>query len=336
MPAMIPAPGHSSSYMPSAASGATSRSGLPGSSRSSTRSRGSSLPRATWRSRARSGPPSAALASLSRSCSTSARCSSRFDVPDAIAAAHRIQLMSLTHGMLVTINRTVQMQLMGGRDVVTRITGSRGPGTDPAQPAQVRPPLTPAGRRRTAVRRTGLPRRSASRTSAPPPVSAGPAIYRHFPNKEALLVELLVGISTRLLAGGAAGRRGRHAPPSGARRPGRVPSRLRPRRARPDPHPGPRSESAARSGPASGAPKLSGSTSRSGSRCCASSTADLDEADARLMAHAAFGLLNSTPHSTKPAGGKPAGLALAFRSAGDDDRRVDVSDDLTVSVRRSI
>lgn len=29
----------------------------------------------------------------------------------------------------------------------------------------------------------------------------GPAIYRHFPNKEALLVELLVGISTRLLAG---------------------------------------------------------------------------------------------------------------------------------------
>src|SRR5215210_2060319 len=30
---------------------------------------------------------------------------------------------------------------------------------------------------------------------------SGPAIYRHFPNKEALLVELLVGVSTRLLAG---------------------------------------------------------------------------------------------------------------------------------------
>lgn len=30
---------------------------------------------------------------------------------------------------------------------------------------------------------------------------SGPAVYRHFPNKEALLVELLVGISTRLLAG---------------------------------------------------------------------------------------------------------------------------------------
>ncbi len=30
---------------------------------------------------------------------------------------------------------------------------------------------------------------------------SGPAIYRHFPNKEALLTELLVGISTRLLSG---------------------------------------------------------------------------------------------------------------------------------------
>ncbi|HPY23245.1 MAG TPA: TetR/AcrR family transcriptional regulator [Mycobacterium sp.] len=30
---------------------------------------------------------------------------------------------------------------------------------------------------------------------------SGPAIYRHFPGKEALLVELLVGISTRLLDG---------------------------------------------------------------------------------------------------------------------------------------
>ena len=31
---------------------------------------------------------------------------------------------------------------------------------------------------------------------------SGPAIYRHFAGKEALLVELLVGISTRLFAGG--------------------------------------------------------------------------------------------------------------------------------------
>lgn len=33
---------------------------------------------------------------------------------------------------------------------------------------------------------------------------SGPAVYRHFPNKEALLVELLVGVSQRLLAGGRA------------------------------------------------------------------------------------------------------------------------------------
>ncbi len=33
---------------------------------------------------------------------------------------------------------------------------------------------------------------------------SGPAVYRHFPNKEALLVELLVGVSRRLLDGGVA------------------------------------------------------------------------------------------------------------------------------------
>jgi AcrR family transcriptional regulator len=33
---------------------------------------------------------------------------------------------------------------------------------------------------------------------------SGPAVYRHFPNKEALLAELLVGISERLFEGGAA------------------------------------------------------------------------------------------------------------------------------------
>ena len=36
---------------------------------------------------------------------------------------------------------------------------------------------------------------------------SGPAIYRHFPNKEAMLVELLVGVSTRLLAGAQDSRR---------------------------------------------------------------------------------------------------------------------------------
>ena len=44
---------------------------------------------------------------------------------------------------------------------------------------------------------------------------SGPAIYRHFPNKESLLVELLVGISTRLLAG-AQEVRARNADPAAA------------------------------------------------------------------------------------------------------------------------
>ena len=33
---------------------------------------------------------------------------------------------------------------------------------------------------------------------------SGPALYRHFPGKEALLAEMLVGISEHLLAGGQA------------------------------------------------------------------------------------------------------------------------------------
>src|ERR1700748_3343406 len=38
---------------------------------------------------------------------------------------------------------------------------------------------------------------------------SGPAIYRHFPNKESLLLEVVVGIRTRLLDGAREGRSGR-------------------------------------------------------------------------------------------------------------------------------
>jgi len=47
-----------SGYMPKAASGLNSRNGVPGSSNICTRSRGSSFPRAVWRARATSPPPS--------------------------------------------------------------------------------------------------------------------------------------------------------------------------------------------------------------------------------------------------------------------------------------
>lgn len=127
---------------------------------------------------------------------------------------------------------------------------------------------------------------------------SGPAIYRHFPNKEAMLVELLVGVSTRLLAGA-------HAVAD----------------AKPDP-------TAALNGLIDfhldftlGEPDLIQIQDRDLAHLPVSAQRQvrraqrryveiwvgvlrqlnprLDEADARVMAHAAFGLLNSTPHSLK-------------------------------------
>jgi AcrR family transcriptional regulator len=134
---------------------------------------------------------------------------------------------------------------------------------------------------------------------------SGPAIYRHFPNKESMLVELLVGISARLLAGA-------------------------------------RDVTARSSDPAAaldglidfhldfvlGEPDLIRIQDRDLAHLPASAerqvrkaqrqyvevwvgvlrevNTELAEADARLMAHAAFGLLNSTPHSMKSADAKPA------------------------------
>src|ERR1700730_16264123 len=73
MPLMSPAPCIASSYMPFAASGDSSRNGVPESISRSTRSRGNSLPRAVWRSRARTGPPSAASARRRFNSSTNSR-----------------------------------------------------------------------------------------------------------------------------------------------------------------------------------------------------------------------------------------------------------------------
>ncbi|OBF93824.1 TetR family transcriptional regulator [Mycobacterium sp. 852002-51163_SCH5372311] len=141
---------------------------------------------------------------------------------------------------------------------------------------------------------------------------SGPAIYRHFPNKESLLVELLVGISARLLAGA---------------------------REVTDRH---RDASAALDGLidfhldfALGEPNLIRIQDRDLAHLPAAAqrqvrkaqrqyveiwvgvlrelNPELAEADARLMAHAAFGLLNSTPHSMKSADAKPVG-ALRSRA----------------------
>src|SRR5271155_1085983 len=108
---------------------------------------------------------------------------------------------------------------------------------------------------------------------------SGPAIYRHFPNKESLLVELLVGISTRLLAG-AREVRSRETDADAALN-GLIDFHL---------------------DFALGEPDLIRIQDRDLAHLPA-------EADARLMAHAVFGLLNSTPHSLKPADARAAGAA---------------------------
>lgn len=135
---------------------------------------------------------------------------------------------------------------------------------------------------------------------------SGPAIYRHFPNKEALLVELLVEISTRLLAGG----RSVEASASDATtaldqlvdfhldftlgEPDLI--RIQDRDLIHLPQPALRHVR-----------KSQRQYVEIWVRALRDLNPGLDESDARVMAHAAFGLLNSTPYSTKPTGEKPAG-----------------------------
>ncbi|MGK2880827.1 MAG: SACE_7040 family transcriptional regulator [Mycobacterium sp.] len=127
---------------------------------------------------------------------------------------------------------------------------------------------------------------------------SGPAIYRHFSNKEAMLVELLVGISARLLDGGQAVVVN-SADPSEAltdlvdfhldfalNEPDLI--RIQDR-------------------DLSQLPDTARRKVRRGQREYVEVWVDvlcrrnrcLGEQEARLMAHAAFGLMNSTPHSAR-------------------------------------
>ncbi|MBM7458980.1 SACE_7040 family transcriptional regulator [Rhodococcus coprophilus] len=190
------------------------------------------------------------------------------------------------------------------------------------EPAEAAPPATTRRSRAKAERRAQL-LRSAARLIAERGFAgvrledlgaavgiSGPAVYRHFPNKDALLVELLVDISRRLLAGGTAvvahttdprdtlerlvdfhldfalgdpdlirvQDRELHSLPDDARREVRL-------------------------------------TQRRyveiwvGILCRI--TPDLAESDARTMAHATFGLINSTPHSADPR--SPEGTRAVLR-----------------------
>lgn len=136
---------------------------------------------------------------------------------------------------------------------------------------------------------------------------SGPAIYRHFPNKEAMLVELLVGISTRLLEGGRAVVDDA-ADDAEAALAGLVDFHLDFAFSEPD-------LIRIQDRDLNQLPPAALRQVRRSQRqyveiwvrVLREVHPRLDEADARFMAHAAFGLINSTPYSTKPAGGKPAG-----------------------------
>src|ERR1700750_605149 len=128
---------------------------------------------------------------------------------------------------------------------------------------------------------------------------SGPAIYRHFPNKEALLVELLVGISTRLLAG-ATDVVTRAGDPSEALD-GLIDFHL-------DFAFGESDLIRIQDRDLGHLPPTAKRQVRKAQRQYVEIWVDvlrqldetLGEGDARLMAHATFGLLNSTAHSVKP------------------------------------
>ncbi|MCV7353832.1 SACE_7040 family transcriptional regulator [Mycolicibacterium fluoranthenivorans] len=127
---------------------------------------------------------------------------------------------------------------------------------------------------------------------------SGPAIYRHFPNKEALLVELLVGISTRLL-NGATDVVAANPQPQDALN-GLIDFHL-------DFALGESDLIRIQDRDLSHLPAPAKRQVRKAQRQYVEIWVDvlrrlddsLDEADARLMAQAVFGLLNSTPHSVK-------------------------------------
>jgi AcrR family transcriptional regulator len=132
---------------------------------------------------------------------------------------------------------------------------------------------------------------------------SGPAIYRHFPNKESLLVELLVGISTRLLAG-ARDVRSRQTDAAEALD-GLIDFHLDFALGEPDLI---RIQDRDLAHLPAAAQRQVRRAQRQYVEVWVGVLRELEpalaETDARLMAHAVFGLLNSTPHSLKPADGR--------------------------------
>jgi AcrR family transcriptional regulator len=144
---------------------------------------------------------------------------------------------------------------------------------------------------------------------------SGPAIYRHFTGKEALLVELLVGISTRLLAGAQAVL-ARDLDPADALD-GLIEFHLDFALSEPNLI---RIQDRDLANLPATAQRQVRRAQRRYVETWVGTLRALDPAladeQARVMAHAAFGLLNSTPHSMKPAhrSAAPEGTRELLRS----------------------
>lgn len=142
---------------------------------------------------------------------------------------------------------------------------------------------------------------------------SGPAIYRHFPNKESMLVELLVGISARLLAG-AREVRSRNSDAASALD-GLIDFHLDFALGEPD-------LIRIQDRDLAHLPEAADKQVRKAQRqyvevwvgVLRELNPALAEADARLTAHAVFGLLNSTPHSMKSPDNSRGKSARAARS----------------------
>jgi AcrR family transcriptional regulator len=210
--------------------------------------------------------------------------------------------------MLVAINRSVQRELSreatvavsASADPADRTGHTEAPNRRTRRKSDRRLQLLSAAERLFAER--GFLAVRLEDIGAAAGVS-GPAIYRHFPNKESLLVELLVGISTRLLAG-AREVRSREADADAALD-GLIDFHLDFALGEPDLI---RIQDRDLAHLPAAAERQVRRAQRLYVEVWVGVLRELEpglaEADARLMAHAVFGLLNSTPHSLKPADGK--------------------------------
>jgi AcrR family transcriptional regulator len=129
---------------------------------------------------------------------------------------------------------------------------------------------------------------------------SGPAVYRHFPNKDAVLVELLVGISTRLHEGGSTAAEAADSP--SAALDALVEFHLDFALGEPDLI---RIQDRDLESLPADARRQVRQTQRKYVEVWVGVLEQLDpqldQADARIKAHATFGLINSTPHSANPA-----------------------------------